>query len=129
MMFKKEAILLVDDDPLVREMLAELLAEYYEVLVAVDGLEAAHLYENNSERIVALVTDLEMPRLSGQSLAERVHHINLHLPVIIMSGSFEKQALQNSSHSSMIRFLAKPFDTRELYQLLGSMIGGERLTA
>ena len=108
---------------------AALLAEYYEVLVVVDGLDAAYLYENNSDRIVAVVTDLEMPRLNGQSLAEWVHHINLHLPVIIMSGSFEKDVFKNAPHSSMIRFLAKPFDARELHELLGNMIRGERPTA
>ena len=45
------------------------------MLIAADGVAAAYLYERNVEKVEAVVTDLEMPRLNGQSPAEWVHYI------------------------------------------------------
>lgn len=114
----KRTILLVDDDPLVLAMLAQYFASHYEVLLAGDGVEAVYLYENNLDRVAAVVTDLEMPRLNGQSLEEWVHHIRPHLPVIIMSGTFEKYALRSLTRRPMTSFLGKPFEVSQLEAML-----------
>src|SRR6266850_2593748 len=100
----RHTILIVDDDPNVRIMLADSLEEHYDVLLAGDGVDAAYLYESNAQRIAAIVTDLEMPRLGGQSLTDWVHHIHPQLPVIIMSGSFEGHALRDLPRQPMTSF-------------------------
>jgi two-component system response regulator AtoC len=110
----KKTILLVDDDPKILDTLALTLQATYEVLTAVDGVVAAHVYERHLESIEALVTDLEMPRLSGSSLAEWVHHIRPHLPVIIISGRLEKAVAANLPRGPMISFLGKPFEPNQL---------------
>jgi DNA-binding NtrC family response regulator len=117
-MTQKPTILIVDDDPLIRGMLADALDENYNVLLAGDGVDAAYLYESNLEHIAAIVTDLEMPRLGGQSLAQWVHHIRPHLPVIIMSGSFQKDALRDLPRRPMTSFLGKPFEAAQLQEML-----------
>jgi CheY-like chemotaxis protein len=114
----RRTILLVDDDPLVRNMLAEHFRSNYEVLLAGDGVEAVYLFENNADQVAAVVTDLEMPRLNGQILEERVHHINPQLPVIIMSGAFEKYARRNLARRPMTSFLGKPFEVSQLESML-----------
>ena len=114
----KKTILIVDDDPTILSMLAASLEQEYEVLVASDGVNAAYLYERNIEKVAAIVTDLEMPRLTGQSLAEWVHHICPQLPVIIMSGNFRKIALSDLPRRPMTSFLGKPFDPSELEVVL-----------
>ena len=121
-MADKQTILIVDDDPIVRVLLADSLEEHYEVLLAGDGIDAAYLYESNIERIAAIVTDLEMPRLGGQSLAEWVHHIHPQLPVIIMSGSFEKQTLKDLPRRPMTSFLGKPFEATQLEAILDRVL-------
>jgi len=114
----KQTILIVDDDPNVRIMLADSLEEHYDVLLAGDGVDAAYLYESNAQRIAAIVTDLEMPRLGGQSLTDWVHHIHPQLPVIIMSGSFEGHALGDLPRQPMTSFLGKPFAAAQLAAIL-----------
>ena len=122
-MTQKPTILIVDDDPLVRAMLADYLDNNYNVLTAGDGVDAAYLYESNLEHVAAIVTDLEMPRLGGQSLAEWVHHIRPYLPVIIMSGSFEKDALHDLPSRPMTSFLGKPFEVTQLQEMLQLVLG------
>jgi two-component system cell cycle sensor histidine kinase/response regulator CckA len=99
-------------------MLAESLELDYDVLLAGDGIDAAYLYERNIEQVAAIVTDLEMPRLNGQTLAEWVHHIRPQLPVIIMSGNFRKVALSDLQRRPITSFLGKPFDPSELEAVL-----------
>src|SRR6266567_4830007 len=106
---KKKTILLVDDDATVITALAPQLEESYEVLVARDGLAAAHAYERNVDRIVAMVTDLHMPRLDGRVLAEWVRHIQPRLPVIIISGGIRDREFGEFLRCSSISFLGKPF--------------------
>jgi DNA-binding NtrC family response regulator len=117
-MTDRQTILIVDDDPFIRTSLADSLKRHYEVLLAGDGVDAAYVYESNAERVKAIVTDLEMPRLGGQSLAEWVHHISPQLPVIIMSGTFEKHTVKELARRPMISFLGKPFETSQLEAIL-----------
>jgi DNA-binding NtrC family response regulator len=122
-MHNKETILIVDDDTSIRNMLAEELEASYDVLVAEDGLEAIVVYEQNAERVRAIVTDLKMPRLNGQLVTEWVHHINPRLPIIIMSGSIRNTDLDELLQNPAVTFLAKPFDPRQLEVLLNDSLG------
>src|SRR5262245_48385822 len=121
-MSERQTILVVDDDPFIRHMLADSLEKHYEVLLAGDGVDAAYVYESHAKRVRAIVTDLEMPRLGGQSLAEWVHHISPQLPVIIMSGAFEKHTVKELSRRPMISFLGKPFETSQLEAILDEVL-------
>lgn len=121
-MSDRQTIMIVDDDPFIRRTLADSLELNYEVLLAGDGVDAAWVYERNAERVAAIVTDLEMPRLNGQSLAEWVHHISPQLPVIIMSGTFEQHTVKELSRRPMTSFLGKPFETSQLEAILEQVL-------
>jgi two-component system cell cycle sensor histidine kinase/response regulator CckA len=114
----KKTILIVDDDPTILNMLATTLQASYDVLKAEDGVAAAYVYEDNIETVAAIVTDLDMPRLNGQSLAEWVHHLRPRLPVIIISGRIRTRHSEDFSQAPMTRFLGKPFEPARLEALL-----------
>ena len=118
---KKETILLIDDDEPVLSMLAKSLEESYQVLVATNGMAAVYVYEQHREAIVALVTDVEIPRLDGTALAEWVRHINPTLPVILMSGSVPGEKISQLLQRTGIAFLAKPFMHKRIEELLNSL--------
>lgn len=118
---KKETILLVDDDESVLSMLARSLEDSYQVLVATNGMAAVYVYEQHGEAIVALVTDVEMPRLNGTALAEWVRHINPTLPIILMSGSVAGRRISQLLQRPGIAFLAKPFMPTKIEELLNSL--------
>jgi DNA-binding response OmpR family regulator len=81
---QRRRILVVDDDPHCRRAVARLLAEEgYEATEAADGEEAAGLL--SSWRPDLVVTDLEMPRLDGRGLVQRVRRLRPGTPVLILS--------------------------------------------
>lgn len=121
-MSNKQTILVVDDEPIIRTMLAQELEESYDVMVAKDGLEAIFIYEHHVERVTAIVTDLEMPRLNGRLVTEWVHHINPRLPIIVMSGSMRDVDLEELLRSRYVTFVAKPFEPSRLKALLSKAI-------
>jgi two-component system response regulator MprA len=80
----RRRILVVDDDPNCRAAVAWLLSEEgYEAAVAGDGEEATELLFSWQPDLV--VTDLEMPRLDGRGLLERIHRLRPGLPVLVLT--------------------------------------------
>ncbi|HTW68541.1 MAG TPA: response regulator [Acetobacteraceae bacterium] len=100
-------ILIVDDEPEVRTVVAEFLEDFgYQVLQADGGRQALwRLRENPSVRL--LITDIRMPEMSGLELAEVATERNPRLKVILISGYFVAQQVHR-------RFLRKPFRMKEL---------------
>lgn len=124
LMHNKQTVLIAEDDLSIRSMLAEQLEASYDVLVARDGIEAICIYEQNMQRVSAIITDLQMPRLNGGLVAEWVHHINPQLPVIIMSGGLRRsRELQELLQNPVNAFLAKPFHPHQLETLLDAALG------
>jgi len=104
---RKASILVVDDDPEVREILAETLAEFgYRVLQAGTGEEALPMLEAPDE-VGMIITDVRMPGMSGLEFVELARERHPALKVIVMSGYFVSQAVG-------ARFLKKPFHMHEL---------------
>ncbi len=101
-----ETILIVNDVKGVRELAREFLEhEDYVILVAKDGAEALEICERHEGQIDLLLSDVEMPGMSGQDLAERLTRLRPEMKVIYMSGT-PKVALALGSGTI---FLRKPF--------------------
>jgi CheY-like chemotaxis protein len=109
-------ILIVDDEPEVRTVIAEFLEEFgYLVLQAEGGAEAlTRLRDNPAVRL--LVTDIRMPEMSGIELADLATQQNPLLKVILISGYFVAQQMHR-------RFLRKPFRMKELEAAVRAELG------
>lgn len=80
-------LLVVDDNPCVREMMADLLlSQGYEVLTAQDGLDALRQLQERLPDLI--ISDLRMPRMSGFEFLAIVRQRFPHIPTIAMSGEF-----------------------------------------
>ncbi len=80
-------ILLVEDEPAVRELARRLLTDAgYDVTVAADGAEALEYYEACGDNIQLIVTDLVMPGMSGRELVQRLRAEGAAARVLYMSG-------------------------------------------
>ncbi len=103
-------VLLVDDEPSVRETASKLLARLgYQVLCAADGDQAIHLFRIQARRITGVILDLTMPHLDGvQTLAE-LRRIRADIPVIISSGYNEKDVLHRFEGLQLNGFISKPY--------------------
>jgi DNA-binding response OmpR family regulator len=114
-------ILVADDDPALRTMLAEALHDAgYAVLSAADGEEAWETLCRDS--IDLLVTDHDMPRLTGLELLRRVRLGPLHVPVIFISGRMPGNVADLHTLLPPGIVLAKPFTLAELRADLESLL-------
>jgi CheY-like chemotaxis protein len=111
------AILVVDDDPEVREVVAEFLEDFgYQVLQAGGGVEALGVLAQTSD-VRMLITDVRMPDMSGLELAEVATQRQHDLKVILISGYFMPQPISR-------RFLRKPFRMSELQAAVQAELNG-----
>jgi len=94
-----------------RVLAAALAQAGYEVKGAADGAEAWEALHR--ERYDLLVTDLDMPRLPGWELVERIRADGLTLPIIIASGSYADEILRDQAQLQISALLSKPFTPRE----------------
>jgi two-component system cell cycle sensor histidine kinase/response regulator CckA len=101
-------VLLVDDEPLVRRLVAVILEEQgFTVLAADSGSEAIRLSRSHPGEIDLLVSDVVMPGMDGPTLATELLAEQPTLPVLFMSGGCEPLRLDKDK---LFRFVSKPFD-------------------
>ena len=110
-------ILLVDDEEAIRQICAETLARYgYHVDTAGDGetgWEMLNAASFDSDAYDLLITDNNMPKLSGFDLVKRLRLANIELPVIMASGMVSVSRMDTES-LGLAAVLAKPFFPRDL---------------
>jgi CheY-like chemotaxis protein len=110
-----ETILLVEDEPSVRELARRILhSRGYNVLVAMDGPSAIEMVEHGQQHVDLLLTDVIMPGLNGQDVAERVRALRPDIRVLFMSGYNEEAVLRDGVLAAGAAFLEKPFSPSEL---------------
>lgn len=111
-----ETILLVEDEPLVRKMVAESLRQYgYKVIEATDGEEALRIAEQRGdEEIHLLLTDVIMPQMNGPALVERMSRLRPELNILYMSGYTDDTLAHQGVVNADIPFLPKPFTPNAL---------------
>ena len=108
-------ILVVEDDPQLREVITEVLSdEGYHVYEAIDGQRALERIESIVPDLI--LSDIRMPRLTGLELAERLKQRRDPIPIVLMSTS------SNAPSGGGFTFLAKPFAIDELVALVARVL-------
>jgi len=110
-------ILVVEDDPAVREMLEEILRDRgYEVATAGSGGEAEAVVDASPSPPDLLVTDVVLPGLTGRELAERIRERHPSVVVLYISGYTENTIAHHGGLDAGVRFLQKPFRAAALVE-------------
>jgi len=106
-----ETILLVEDDPALREMAADLLGRLgYKILTAANGIEALGLRQQKEiGHIDLLFTDVVMPHMSGKELSERVRALSPHTRILFSSAYTENAIVHQGILDVGVALLQKPF--------------------
>jgi DNA-binding response OmpR family regulator len=109
----RQRILVVDDEHYIRLLNSEALMSHgYAVTTANDGASAWDELQLNHYDL--LVTDNDMPRLTGLELVRRLHDAHLTLPVIMVTGTFPVEELASQPELQIEAMLLKPYTVGEL---------------
>jgi len=114
---KRGRILIVDDEESLRRVIGRMLtADGYDVAMAADGEAAAQALVDGSFDVV--LSDIDMPRMTGVQLLETVRQRDQDVPVVLMTGNPDlRTALQAVAHGAL-QYLIKPINSQELKALM-----------
>src|ERR1700759_354484 len=112
-------ILYVEDNALVREVTAELLAQAQRRICACDSAEEA-LEKFNAEPFDLVITDVSLPVMSGIDLARSILRIKPGVPIIIASGYALDFGVENWGPN--VRAIIKPFETNEIEGVISRLV-------
>jgi signal transduction histidine kinase/CheY-like chemotaxis protein len=120
-----ETILVVEDEPDVRELACEFLkVSGYSVLEARNGLEAIELLARHSGTLHLVLSDMVMPKMGGAELAERLRTIRPDTKVVLMSGYSEYFNGPRDQNASPAVILQKPFSRSSLVEKIREVLSG-----
>lgn len=111
---QKPTILLVDDEPIVRDVFKQALTRHgFDVLLATDGEEGLLTFEEHSDKIDLVVTDIAMPKMDGFEMVRRMFGRKPYSKIILMTG-FNELAFIPEGFENICALLRKPFSSRLL---------------
>ena len=126
MLSQPETILIVEDEHLVRKVArATLAGQGYEVLTADSGPAALEVFEKQSGNIELLVTDVVMPQMTGQELAEELQARSAELKVIFTSGYSEDIIGMHGVLDPGLNVLEKPFHPEALVETVRKVLDSD----
>jgi PAS domain S-box-containing protein len=115
----RETILVVEDEPVLRELVCVILRQHrYQVLEAASGVEAMRVWEKARGKVDLLLTDIVMPEgMSGRELAVQLRKRKPELRVIYTSG-YSPESLEMDFGRHGAAFLSKPYLPPQMVQLV-----------
>ncbi len=112
-MSQQPKVLVIDDEPGVRELISEALSiSEITAVQAADGLEALSFLRR--ERFDLLILDINMPKLDGLALLEKLRTEGMSVPVLMLSARADKADINQGLRTGADDYLTKPFSIEEL---------------
>ncbi|MEU0087940.1 response regulator transcription factor [Streptomyces sp. NPDC006274] len=118
---ERERILIVDDEPAVREALRRSLAfEGYDTQVAVDGVDALARAEAYAPDLIVL--DIQMPRMDGLTAARRMRAAGSTVPILMLTARDTVGDRVTGLDAGADDYLVKPFELDELFARIRALL-------
>lgn len=125
-MKERPTVLVVEDDPDMRQLILEELTEQgYDVIEAADGVEA--LEQQARHRIDVIVTDNMMPSMKGTELLAEMQRRDSEIPVVLITAFGSIGSAVDAMKSGAYHYVAKPFLMEDLLVIVHSAIEARRL--
>src|SRR6266403_793180 len=117
-----ETVLIVEDEPVVRAVIVEMLGEQrYQTLEAVDGPSGLRVLRTNA-RIDLLVTDVGLPGMNGRQLADQARETRPGLKVLFITGYADSVAISDGFLQPGMEMITKPFELDNLSGRIRKMV-------
>ncbi|WP_458760215.1 PAS domain-containing protein [Afipia sp. TerB] len=118
-----EVVLVVEDEPIVRGVIVEMLGDQgYRTAEAADGPSALQILRDGTQRVDLLVTDVGLPGMNGRQLADLAREARHDLKILFMTGYAADATTPKGFLRPGMRMITKPFDLDNLSQMVDAMI-------
>jgi PAS domain S-box-containing protein len=117
-------ILLVDDDPEVRDVGSQMLERLgFKVLTAAHGREGLKVFQEYGGGIDCVILDLTMPEMGGEEVFRELRRLRSNVRVILSSGYNEQEVTQRFAGKGLAGFIQKPYRVANLQEVLNRILG------
>ena len=119
-----EVILVVDDEPAIREAVSDIL-EFagIETVLAANGQEAIELFQQERQRIGAIMLDMRMPVMSGAETYAKLRALDAAIAIILSSGFDEAgTTIDSGGDDNALFFLRKPYSMDSLLAVVRQVL-------
>ena len=120
----RRAILIVEDNNLERDLLADILSEHYKVLKACNGEEGLNLLQEHVNRIACIILDVFMPVMDGYAFMRAVKSDPMlsHVPMIVATGHDSVDEELKCLNLGAVDFVVKPYQPEVILSRIGGII-------
>jgi len=121
---KKKTILLVEDDESLIKLATCFLERYgnYNVISANNGLEGVKTYFQRKDEIDAVILDFQMPIMDGKGAFDELKKINPDVKVIVATGSYLSNRLQDLINNGVSAYIPKPYTKTEFLEIVNNVL-------
>lgn len=124
---KEYTMLIADDNEAIRNLLGEIFAPFYNVIIASDGAQA---WDECLSRVPDIVvTDVMMPKMSGTDLCRKIKTdvVTSHIPVVLLTARVDVEQNFEGILVGADDYIAKPFDTRLLVSRCNNLVNSRKM--
>lgn len=120
-MTERGLILIVDDEPDLREVVAEILGELNaDVVQAADGREALEILR--ARQVDAILSDIDMPQMNGLELLREAKRLGFELPFVFVTAFGDKNNVLEALRLGAIDFIEKPFRNEAVVDVMAKAL-------
>ncbi|MDY0232643.1 MAG: response regulator transcription factor [Sulfurimonas sp.] len=113
-------VLFVEDEENIARLLKEAIGDsFYSFTIAKDGRDGLEMFEKISPDIV--ITDINMPKMSGLEMANEIKKINQNIPIIILSAFSDKEKFLGAIDTGVAKYFLKPYEPDEILNYISSI--------
>lgn len=118
-----ELIMVVEDEPMLRELVADVLqGQGYVVLAASNGREAVELFRAQKEKVSLVILDMIMPEMDGPATFRALRSLAPSVKVLISSGFSQENGVQRLLSDGASGFVGKPYQTEDLLKIVANQL-------
>jgi len=118
-------ILVIDDEDMVRETMADILAEAdLQVLQAAEGRVGIQFFHQYMQEIKLVLLNLSMPNMNGEEVFYELRKISTSIPVVLVTGYGECDVMDRFMNKGLADFIHKPYDGKRLLQQVQIYLNG-----
>ncbi len=124
-----EKILLVDDEPSIAKLEAQILSRLgYQVTQKTNSTEALGEFKTNPDNFDLVITDMTMPGMTGDQLAREILSIKPEIPIIICTGFSERVNKEQAEFIGVKGFLMKPVVKFDIAEMVRKVLDGAKIS-